>query len=146
MTAGVLCLLLLLIAQLAFSIRQASPTADEADHIFAGYMSWKRKEFGLNPEHPPLVKMLATLPIIGMGLHVPDLQERFFKIEAFSDGRAFLAANDPDRLLFRTRMAAAFLTITLSMTFFSRNSLKVLGKGGCGTPIHYRLWSAETTV
>jgi len=57
--AGVAFLLAILVTQLALSIRQESITWDEDDHIYSGYMSLKTGEFGLNPEHPPLVKMLA---------------------------------------------------------------------------------------
>ncbi|HVF41842.1 MAG TPA: hypothetical protein VM936_02455, partial [Pyrinomonadaceae bacterium] len=50
--AGVVALLLILCVQLALSVRQESQTWDEGDHIFAGYESWTRADFGLNPEHP----------------------------------------------------------------------------------------------
>ena len=46
-------------------------------------MSLKTGDFGLNPEHPPLVKMLAALPLLSMDLKVPPLQGREFKHEAF---------------------------------------------------------------
>ena len=65
--------------QLAFTVHQESLSWDEGDHIFAGYMAWKTHDHGLNPEHPPLVKMLATVPLLGLGLKVPPLQHRFFK-------------------------------------------------------------------
>jgi hypothetical protein len=52
--------------QLILSVRRNSITWDEDDHIYAGYMSWKRADFGLNPEHPPLVKMLAAVPLLNM--------------------------------------------------------------------------------
>ena len=116
--AGVSCLLVLLVAQLAFSIRHISQTWDEGDHIFAGYMSWKTGDFGLNPEHPPLVKMLAALPLLGMDLRVPPLQQRYFKSEAFIDGKSFVGWNDPPKLLFRARMAAALLTVLLGLLVF----------------------------
>jgi hypothetical protein len=51
---GVILLLLVLEGQLLYSVRQESLTWDEGDHIFAGYMSLKHHDFGLNPEHPPL--------------------------------------------------------------------------------------------
>ena len=57
-------------------------TWDEDDHLYAGYMSWKTSDFGLNPEHPPMVKMLAALPILNMPLRMPALQNREFKHEA----------------------------------------------------------------
>jgi len=60
----VLSLLAVLFLQLALSVRQNSITWDEDDHIYAGYMSWEHADFGLNPEHPPLVKMLATVPLL----------------------------------------------------------------------------------
>jgi tetratricopeptide (TPR) repeat protein len=115
---GVLCLLVILLAQLALSVRQESVTWDEDDHIFAGYMSWKTGDFGLNPEHPPLVKMLATLPLLPMSLRVPPLQNREFKHEAFLDGKDFLFKNDADRMLFRVRMGAAALTLLLALLIF----------------------------
>lgn len=114
----VFCLLAILLAQLAFSVRQESITWDEDDHIFAGYMSWKTGEFGLNPEHPPLVKMLGALPLLRMPLRVPALQNREFKHEAFLDGKDFLFKNDADRMLFRVRMTAAVLTLLLALLIF----------------------------
>ena len=118
MTAVVTCLLAVLVMQMALAIRQESLTWDEDDHIFAGYMSWKTADFGLNPEHPPLVKLLATLPILGMPLYVPKLQGRDFKIEAFLDGREFLSKNDRDTMLFRVRMSAALLTVLMALLVF----------------------------
>jgi 4-amino-4-deoxy-L-arabinose transferase-like glycosyltransferase len=118
MAAGVAGLLAILVTQMALSIRQESLTWDEDDHIFSGYMSWKTGDFGLNPEHPPLVKLLATLPILNMPLYVPRLQGRDFKIEAFLDGRGFLSKNDTDTMLFRVRMAAALLTVLMALLVF----------------------------
>src|SRR6185436_20095015 len=46
---GVILLLLVLEGQLLYSVRQESLTWDEGDHIFAGYMSLKHHDFGLNP-------------------------------------------------------------------------------------------------
>ena len=116
--AGVVCLVLLLGLQLALSVRQESQTWDEGDHIFAGYMSWARADFGLNPEHPPLVKLLATAPLLYLPLKVPELQDRYFKEEAFLGGKEFLYRNDADAILFRTRMAAATLTLLLAALVF----------------------------
>jgi hypothetical protein len=116
--AGFAVFLLVLFLQLALSIRQESQTWDEGDHIFAGYRSWTDKDFGLNPEHPPLVKFLATVPLLRLPLQVPKLQDRDFKLEAFLDGKEFLYQNDADMILFRTRMAAAILTGLLAGLVF----------------------------
>ena len=115
---GVTGLLIVLVMQLALSVRQESQTWDEGNHIFAGYRSWTNADFGLNPEHPPLVKMLATTPLLPLKLQTPKLQDRDFKIEAFLDGKEFLYKNDADMILFRTRMAAATLTVLLALLVF----------------------------
>ena len=60
-----LCVLLIVLSlQLFFSVRRESQTWDEANHIFAGYRSWTHADYGLNPEHPPLVKLLTTAPLL----------------------------------------------------------------------------------
>ena len=115
---GVSSLLAILLIQLVLTIRTESITWDEDDHLYAGYMSWKTGDFGLNPEHPPLVKLLAALPILNMPLRLPALQNREFKHEAFLGGKEFLFKNDADAMLFRARMAAASLTVLLALVVF----------------------------
>ena len=57
--------LLVIQATLALTmVHRESLTFDEGDHMFAGYMMWKAADYGLNPEHPPLAKLLATVPIL----------------------------------------------------------------------------------
>ena len=90
-----------------------------------GYMSWKTGDFGLNPEHPPMVKMLAALPLLAMDLKVPPLQGREFKHEAFLNGKEFVFGNDADTLLFRARMAASLLTVLLAVLVFLRRARDV---------------------
>ena len=115
---GVGCLLMILGLQLATSVRRESQTWDEANHIYAGYMSWTQADFGLNPEHPPMLKLLATSPLLSLPLKAPELQDRYFKEEAFLGGKDFLYQNDADMILFRTRMAAATLTLLLALLVF----------------------------
>lgn len=120
--AGVCLLLLVFGLQLAFTVHQESLTWDEGDHIFAGYMAWKTHDHGLNPEHPPLVKMLSTVPLLGLGLKVPPLQHRFFKTEAYMDGRDMLFGNAPrysaESLTFRVRLMSGTLAILLALLVF----------------------------
>jgi dolichyl-phosphate-mannose--protein O-mannosyl transferase len=117
--AGVIVLLLILGAQLVLTVRQQSQTWDEADHIFAGYLSWKTGDFGLNPEHPPLAKLLATMPLLPIPLALPELQNRDFKEEAFLSGKDFLYRNDADSILIRVRLAAAILTLLCALLVFA---------------------------
>jgi dolichyl-phosphate-mannose--protein O-mannosyl transferase len=80
-------------------------------------MSWKG-DFGLNPEHPPLVKLVATLPLLSMQLNVPELQERPYRLQAVLGGRDFIFKNDADKLVFRAQMAAAVFTLFLLVLVF----------------------------
>jgi len=116
--AGVAALLLVLFLQLAFSVQRNSITWDEDDHIYSGYMSWRHADFGLNPEHPPLVKMVASIPLLNMQLKMPALQDRFFKHEAFLGGKDFLFKNDANAMLFRARLAVSFFTLLLALLVF----------------------------
>jgi len=116
-------LLLVFLGELTFSIRQQSLSWDEGDHIFAGYMSWKKVDFGINPEHPPLVKALAAIPLQPIHLKVPDPKGlASFKDEAYFDGRDFIFGNggeaEADRIIFRARMAAASLSLLLGLLVF----------------------------
>jgi 4-amino-4-deoxy-L-arabinose transferase-like glycosyltransferase len=114
-----LCLLLVVLSlQLFFSVRRESQTWDEANHIFTGYRSWTHADFGLNPEHPPLVKLLATVPLLWLPLKSPELKESFFKEDAFLRGKEFLYQNDADKILARTRTAAAILTLLTALVVF----------------------------
>ncbi len=118
----VLLLLVVLSVEVVSTIRGQSLTWDEGDHIFAGYQSWKTGDYGLNPEHPPLVKMLGTIPLLPLHLKVPPLQGRFFKTEAYLDGRELLFGNAPeysaDTLTFRVRLLPGLLTLLLAMLVF----------------------------
>src|ERR1700733_8971785 len=116
-------LILLQMILVAIIVHGESLTFDEADHIFAGYMMWHTGDYGLNPEHPPLVKLVATLPLLRENLSVPPLQRRYFKSEAYRDGRDFLERNDGQhRLLFRMRLAAGVFAVGLSVTVFLMGS------------------------
>jgi 4-amino-4-deoxy-L-arabinose transferase-like glycosyltransferase len=116
--AAVLFALLVLEFQLLYSVKHESLTFDEGDHIFAGYMSLKHHDFGLNPEHPPLVKMIAATALTAMNLHEPQLQNRYFKDEAYLSGRDFIFQNDYEKVIFRARMAASIFALLVALLAF----------------------------
>jgi len=64
--AEALCaaLLLVLAANLFAAISRKTITNDEIVHIPAGYYHLVARDFQLNNEHPPLVKMWAALPLL----------------------------------------------------------------------------------
>ena len=115
---GVVVLLSIFLFELTLTVRRTSITWDEDDHIYAGYMSLTRGDFGLNPEHPPLVKQLAAIPLLSLQLKMPALENREFKHEAFLGGKDFIFRNDAETILFRARMAAALLTFLLAILVF----------------------------
>jgi 4-amino-4-deoxy-L-arabinose transferase-like glycosyltransferase len=65
-----------------------------------------------------MVKLLATLPLFLSPLKTPQLEGRFFKEDAFLGGKDFLYQNDADKILLRTRMAAATFTLLLALLVF----------------------------
>ncbi len=89
-------LLLVLFAELFFSVRQNSQTFDESAHIYAGYSYWKHGDFGINPEHPPLAKMFATIPLLPMRLQVQPPLPIYFRAASTVGGRQFLYTHDAD--------------------------------------------------
>src|ERR1700749_655905 len=123
---AVILLLLVLLTEVGLSTRQESLSWDEGDHIYSGYMNWKHGEYSLNPEHPPLVKLVATLPLLPLDLKVAPRQGRFFKSESYYGGRELIFRNDPkyggkysaDTLLFRIHMAVLIFALVLAVLLF----------------------------
>src|SRR5215467_11928647 len=61
-------LVLICALELSLSVRRLSQTWDEADHLLAGYRSWRCGDFGFDPAHPPLAKLAAAAPLLWMPL------------------------------------------------------------------------------
>lgn len=47
--------------------RTTSQTFDEGAHLAAGVSYWRTGDFRLNPEHPPLLKLLWAVPVVVRG-------------------------------------------------------------------------------
>lgn len=64
--ASLVALLLLLMhaGLLAWSIPRHSPTIDEMGHLAAGLSHWEFGRFDLYRVNPPLVRMVAALPLM----------------------------------------------------------------------------------
>jgi len=111
----VLLLAVVIAAQMWTSIRQLSVTSDEIDHLHAGYRYLQCNDFGWNPEHPPLAKIVAALPLLAMRVNDPipnacNLQGN--KELDFRIGHAFLFANS-ESVLMAARTAASLFAILL---------------------------------
>jgi dolichyl-phosphate-mannose--protein O-mannosyl transferase len=111
-------LLAIFVAELLFSVRQNSQTFDESNHLYAGYSYWKRGDFGINPEHPPFVKLVAALPLLPLRLAVQPPPNIFFRAAGGAGGQKFLYSHDADSLLFRARAGASVFAFALGLLVF----------------------------
>jgi hypothetical protein len=114
LTLGLLALLAL---ELFLSAKRLSQTFDEGDHLLAGYRYWTCGDFGVNPEHPPLAKLLAALPLLLEKPAVPGPcgESRTTTAEDFALASEFLSKDTSDRLLFEARMAVASLSLLTAL-------------------------------
>jgi hypothetical protein len=108
------------------SYRQTSATWDEPQHIVAGYAAWKAGDYRVDPEHPPLLRMWATLPL----LFRHDVTSNHDAIAApaygewlgqgqFAFCHQFLYKwNDADRLLYAARFMIVLLGVLLGVMVF----------------------------
>lgn len=121
MPLAVAGLIVVQVALVVAMVHRESLTFDEEDHMYAGYMMWTTGDYGLNPEHPPLVKLLATLPLLGHKLWTPPMMGIFFKGEGYTGGQRWLEHNDgsSQRLVFRMRLAAGILAVALTLLIFT---------------------------
>jgi hypothetical protein len=72
--AGVVLLFCLLFAFFVIShARHISATYDETVHLASGYSYWLWNDYRMNPEHPPLVKQLAALPLLWLHVWPPPV-------------------------------------------------------------------------
>ena len=107
--------------QLWYHATRTSATVDEGPHILAGHRHWQCGDFGINPEHPPFLKMLATAPLNFRTLNEPpwDCGSRLTsKPDLFTHGHLFLVQNGVDSVVIPTRLAAAAMSLLLAVLVF----------------------------
>ena len=120
---AILMLAVMLILLLGSS-RNDSATFDEVAHIPSGYTALKYQDSRLNPEHPPLIKDLASLPLLFMNLKF-ELRQDFWQNPSVNDrqwqaGHALLYeyGNNPDKILFASRLPIMLLAVIFGWLFF----------------------------
>ncbi len=117
----VILLLAVFVFQLWYHATRTSTTIDEGAHILAGHRHWQCGDFGINPEHPPLLKMLAAAPLNFRTLAEPtwDCGSRLTsKPDLFTYGNLFLVENGVDSVVIPTRLAAALMSLLLAVLVF----------------------------
>ncbi len=123
----------LLLSQFIFQLylaKEDSQTTDEAIHIYAGYRYLMHADFTYNPEHPPLVKYLAGLPLVFMDLNEPLRYEQYAKKTSnfffwgdpeqsyVAEDFLYNSGNDASRILFFARVPMVVLTLLLGILVF----------------------------
>ena len=95
---------------------------DELAHIPAGYAYLKFGDNRLNPEHPPLLKDLAALPLLFLKLNFPLNSEYWqnYTNGQWDVGKEFLykSGNDADKIIDWARLGPMVLTILTSLLLF----------------------------
>jgi len=104
------------------SSRGDAAIMDELAHIPAGYSYVRYLDYRLNPEHPPLVKALAGIPLLFGTFNFPlnhsswtsDLNGQW------DSGRQFLyhSGNNADTILFLARLGPIFLTLATAFLIY----------------------------
>jgi hypothetical protein len=99
--------------------RGNSATFDEGAHLPAGYTHLLLGDHRLNPEQPPLVKLLAALPLLAVHPSLRSDDRAWREARQWEFGRRFLYRwNDGDRLLLLGRLPIVALASLLVAAVF----------------------------
>lgn len=103
------------------SFLQKSATYDEPIHLFAGYSHIKWGDFRPNPEHPPLAKSLAALPLLALAVNDSRPLEPLSAPETRGAENWWVAAhhmlfldNNADRLFFYAKLPMVAIGLVLA--------------------------------
>jgi len=100
----------------AFGDPGDSAIVDEVAHIPAGYTYLKDFDYRLNPEHPPIAKALAALPLVlNSNIKGPESDKSWSDINQWEAGWTMLyrVGNDTGQVLFLSRLMIMLLMIGL---------------------------------
>jgi hypothetical protein len=118
------CLIFAFCLQAMLSLPHLSATSDEPVHLAAGYSYWKTRDFRMNPEHPPLAKLIAALPLLVLDPPLNTSSEVWQTANEYEFGYDFLYRNNADRLLFWGRtMMVALAAVGAAITFIWSRAL-----------------------
>src|SRR6266850_2381783 len=127
-TAVAIALVIAFWMQLFLALPKLSATSDEIVHLPAGYTYWTTRDFRLNPEHPPLAKLVAALPLLFLKPHVDMNSREWIAGDEYLFGYRFIYSNDADRLLFWGRLAMTLFAALGAVVVF------LLARILCGGP------------
>src|SRR5215467_11066815 len=99
---------------------QKSPTIDEPVHLFSGYSYLAWGDFRANPEHPPLAKLWAALPLLALNIRDPRPSDSLWNSIPQSSPVALHTMDVAAKMLFRDNDAK-------TLFFYARLQMVVLG-------------------
>src|SRR5580704_15208006 len=111
---AVVALLLILALEMFLSARLESQTFDEPAHLYAGYSYWLHSDFGINPEHPPLVKLVASLPLLISRPNYPPPPNIYFRAASLTSGKRLLSDSNAQTILAHSRIAVSIFVFLLA--------------------------------
>lgn len=106
--------------QCVLSMREMSPTSDEVPHLAAGYSYLKTGDYRLNQEHPPLLKIVAALPLLAMDLDFDTGHPSWRAGNEWVFGEQFVNQNkvSAQRIIFWGRSPMVGLGVLLGLVVF----------------------------
>ncbi len=116
--AAVALLLVVFGLEVFLSVRTESQTFDEPAHLYAGYSYWLHGDFGINPEHPPLVKLVAALPLLISRPAYPQPLPIYFRAASVVGGKQMMDAPDAESVLWQGRIAVSVFSFALALLVF----------------------------
>ena len=102
-----------MLGQLSLSVRQLSQTWDEAVHLYSGYRYLKCGDLTFSPEHPPLAKIIAAVPLVSVNPPVDCAPFHGNDYELFTRAAAWLYSTNWRSELFNARLAVSVFSILL---------------------------------
>src|SRR5438105_857564 len=118
------------------SLVDENPTIDEVIHLPAGISYWQRGTFRLYHHNPPLVKLIAALPVLGSGVITEPLYARSsWRQEppnkaGFAHEFALLNAEAYFTLFNRARLLMPWFSVVGGLVVFAWSSRLYGGPGG----------------
>jgi hypothetical protein len=117
--AGILAIMLALSISVALG---DAAIMDEVAHIPSGYSYIRYHDYRLNPEHPPLLKDLAGIPLQFLKLNFPT-QDKLWTTDANGQWEAgwkfmYLPGNNTEALIFWSRVPIILLSLILGFVIF----------------------------
>lgn len=126
------CLILLFLILSFTSLSQKSATFDEGAHIPAAYTYVAYGDFRLNPEHPPLSKLLAGWAQILMSPKADINDASWQKGNQWEFGAKYLYTwNDADKIIFVSRIPGVLLAALFGLLICFASRQLYGWKAGC---------------